>query len=167
MGSYITVMVDLVRPVSDPGEVTLNSADALQQANINLNYFNNDLDIIAIQEGIRYSYDVLKHGDGFKDIILDEYPWEMPLDDDELMKRTVLDRSQTSFHPCGTARLSKTIDQGVVDPALKVHGIQNLRVADASVIPVISDCRTQNSVYMCAEKGADAIKLDHRDIYAH
>lgn len=164
-GSYITVMVDLVRPVSDPGEITLNSADPLQQANINLNYFNNDLDIIAIREGIRYAYDVLKNGDGFKDIIVGEYPWEMPLHDDKLMKRTVLDRSQTSFHPCGTARLSKNIQQGVVDPNLKVHGIKNLRVIDASVIPEIPDCRIQNSVYMVGEKGADAIKRDHKDFY--
>lgn len=164
-GSYMTVMVDLVRPVSDGGEVTLNSADPLQQANINLNYFNNDLDIIAMREGIRYAYDVLKHGDGFKDIVEDEYPWDMPLHDDEAMKRTVLDRSQTSFHPCGTTRLSKDIKQGVVDPGLKVHGIKNLRVIDASVMPVIPDCRIQNSVYMVAEKGSDAIKRDHGDLY--
>ncbi|GLA79146.1 hypothetical protein AtubIFM55763_002067 [Aspergillus tubingensis] len=164
-GNYITVMVDLVRPVSEPGEVTLNSAEPLQQPNINLNYYNNDLDIIAIREGIRYAYDVLKNGEGFKDIIEGEYPWEMPLHDDKLMKRTVLDRSQTSFHPCGTARLSKSIKQGVVDPGLKVHGIRNLRVIDASVIPVIPDCRIQNSVYMVGEKGADAIKRDHAELY--
>ncbi|KAL1889053.1 hypothetical protein Sste5346_009118 [Sporothrix stenoceras] len=164
-GSHMTVMVDLVRPVSEGGTVTLNSADPLEQANINLNYFADDLDIIAIREGIRFAYDVLKYGDGFKDIVVDEYPWDMPLDDDEAMKRTVLDRSQTSFHPCGTARLSKNISQGVVDPGLKVHGIKGLRVIDASVIPVIPDCRIQNSVYMVAEKGADAIKRDHADLY--
>ncbi|TPX12512.1 uncharacterized protein E0L32_000689 [Thyridium curvatum] len=164
-GSYMTVMVDLVRPVSEGGEVTLNSDDPLEQASINLNYFNNDLDIIAIREGIRFAYDVLKNGEGFKDIVEDEYPWDMPLHDDEAMKRTVLDRSQTSFHPCGTARLSKTIEQGVVDASLKVHKIKNLRVIDASVIPVIPDCRIQNSVYMVAEKGADAIKHDHKDLY--
>ncbi|KAF4437610.1 alcohol oxidase [Fusarium acutatum] len=164
-GSYMTVMVDLVRPVSEGGEVTLNSADPLQQANINLNYFNNDLDIIAMREGIRFSYDVLKNGEGFKDIVEDEYPWDMPLHDDEAMKRTVLDRSQTSFHPCGTARLAKSIEQGVVNPSLQVYGIKNLRVIDASVIPVIPDCRIQNSVYMVAEKGADAIKRDHADLY--
>ncbi|OQE31810.1 hypothetical protein PENSTE_c001G09843 [Penicillium steckii] len=164
-GNYITVMVDLVRPVSEGGEVTLNSADPLQQANINLNYFNNDLDIIAIREGIRFAYDVLKNGEGFKDIVEGEYPWDMPLHDDKLMKRTVLDRSQTSFHPCGTARLSKNIQQGVVDPNLKVHGIKGLRVIDASCIPVIPDCRIQNSVYAVAEKGADAIKRDHLDFY--
>lgn len=146
--------------MSDPGKIMLNSADPLQQANINLNYFNNDFDIIAIREGIRYSFNVLKNGEGFQDIIVDEYPWEMPLHSDDLMKRTVLDRSQISFYPCGTARLSKSIDQGVVDSALSVFfGITNLRVVDASVISVIPDCRIQNSVYMVAEKGADMIKV--------
>ncbi|KUM55488.1 hypothetical protein ACN42_g11779 [Penicillium freii] len=71
---FICLFVDLVRPVSDPGEVTLNSADPLQQPNINLNYFNNDLDIIALREGIRFTYDVLKNGPGFKDIVKGEYP---------------------------------------------------------------------------------------------
>ncbi|CAK7205676.1 hypothetical protein SEUCBS139899_008455 [Sporothrix eucalyptigena] len=164
-GSHMTVMVDLVRPVSEGGTVTLNSADPLEQANINLNYFANDLDIIAIREGIRFAYDVLKHGEGFKDVVEDEYPWDMPLDDDDAMKRTVLDRAQTSFHPCGTARLSKDVSQGVVDAGLKVHGIKGLRVIDASVIPEIPDCRIQNSVYMIAEKGSDAIKRDHADLY--
>ncbi|KAF5647939.1 alcohol oxidase [Fusarium sp. NRRL 52700] len=164
-GSYMTVMFDLVRPVSEGGEVTLNSADPLQQANINLNYFNNDLDIIAMREGIGFSYDVLKNGEGFKDIVEDEYPWDMPLDDEEAMKRTVLDRSQTLFHPCGTARLAKCIEQGVVNPSLEVYGDKNLRVIDASVIPVIPHCRIQNSVYMAAEEGADAIKRDHADMY--
>lgn len=40
----------------------------------------------------------------------------------------------------------------MVDSKLRVHGVQNLRVADASVIPVIPDCRIQNSVYMIGEK---------------
>lgn len=59
----------------------------------------------------------------------------------------------------------KNIEQGVVDPNLKVHGIENLRVIDASVIPIIPDCRIQNSVYMVAEKGADLLKVDHKDPY--
>jgi choline dehydrogenase len=164
-GNYTSVVVDLVRPVSEGGEVTLNSADPLVQPNINLNFFADDLDIIAMREGIRFSYDVLTKGDGFKDIVIDEYPWDMPLHSDEEMKRAVLDRCQTAFHPCGTCRLSKSIDQGVVDPKLKVHGIKNLRVVDASIIPVIPDCRIQNSVYMIGEKGADLIKADHKDLF--
>ncbi|RMZ91991.1 hypothetical protein DV736_g793, partial [Chaetothyriales sp. CBS 134916] len=164
-GNYITIVVDLVRPVSEGGEVTLNSADPLVQPNINLNFFSNDLDIIAMREGIRFTYDVLTKGEGFKDVVVGEYPWEMPLDNEAEMKRAVLDRCQTAFHPCGTARLSKSIDQGVVDPHLKVHGIKNLRVADASIIPIIPDCRIQNSVYMIGEKAAALIKADHRDLY--
>ena len=164
-GCYTSVVVDLVRPVSEPGEVTLNSADPLVQPNINLNFFADDLDIIAMREGIRFSYDVLTKGEGFKDIVEDEYPWDMPLDSVDEMKRAVLDRCQTAFHPCGTARLSKDINQGVVDPKLKVHGIKNLRVIDASIMPVIPDCRIQNSVYMIGEKGADLIKADHADLF--
>ena len=164
-GCYTSVVVDLVRPISDPGEVTLNSADPLVQPNINLNFFANDLDIVAMREGIRFSYDILTKGEGFKDIVVGEYPWDMPLDNNEEMKRAVLDRCQTAFHPCGTNRLSKNIGQGVVDPKLKVHGIGNLRVIDASVMPVIPDCRIQNSVYMIGEKGADMIKAAHKDLY--
>ena len=164
-GCHTSVVVDLVRPVSDPGEVTLNSADPLEQPNINLNFFADDLDIVAMREGIRFTYDVLTKGKGFKDIVLGEYPWEMPLDNDAEMKRAVLDRCQTAFHPCGTARLGKNIGQGVVDAKLKVHGMKGLRVIDASVMPVIPDCRIQNSVYMIGEKGADMIKAQHKDLY--
>ncbi|OBG24133.1 glucose-methanol-choline oxidoreductase [Mycobacterium sp. 852002-51057_SCH5723018] len=164
-GDYITVMVDLVRPVYDGGEVTLNSADPLEQPNINLSFLSDELDIIALREGIRFAYDVLTKGDGFKDIVVDQYPWDMPIHSDDLMRTAIQDRVQTSYHPVGTNRLSKDIDQGVVDPALKVHGVNKLRVVDASVIPLIPDCRPQNTVYMVGEKGADLIKADHSDLY--
>ncbi|KAL4745566.1 hypothetical protein BDW72DRAFT_52813 [Aspergillus terricola var. indicus] len=164
-GSYLTVVVDLVRPISSPGEVTLIDSNPLSQPAINLNFFSNDLDIIAMREGIRFSYDLLTKVDGFRELVIAEYPWEMPLDNDAEMKRAVLDRCQTAFHPVGTARLSKDVKQGVVDPELRVHGIRGLRVADASVIPVIPDCRIQNSVYMVGEKCADRIKESHRDLY--
>jgi choline dehydrogenase len=164
-GDHITVMVDLVRPVYDGGEVTLNSDDPHEQPNINLNYLSNELDIIALREGVRFAYDVLTKGDGFKDLVVSQYPWDMPLHSDELMRTSIQDRVQTSYHPCGTNRLSKNIDQGVVDPALKVHGVDNLRVIDASVFPIIPDCRIQNTVYMVGEKGADLIKDDHKDLF--
>lgn len=51
-GSYMTVIVDLLRPVSEGGQVTLNSANPLVDPNINLNFFANDLDILAMREGI-------------------------------------------------------------------------------------------------------------------
>ena len=60
-----------MRPLSAPGEVTLQSSDPLIQPNIKLNFFADDLDIIAMHEGIRFWYDVLTKGKGFKDVVLD------------------------------------------------------------------------------------------------
>jgi choline dehydrogenase len=154
-GDHLTVIVDLLRPVSKPGEVRLRSADFKVQPYINLNFFADDLDLIALREGVRFVDDILMSGDGMKDLIGADYPWPMPRASDEAMNKMILERSQTGFHPCGTNRLSKTIEQGVVDPDLKVHGVQCLRVVDASVFPIIPDCRIQNVVYMVAEKVSD------------
>ncbi|OKL58553.1 hypothetical protein UA08_06050 [Talaromyces atroroseus] len=106
-GDHIKVVVDLVRPISEPDDVTLDGSDPLTQPNININSFANDLDIIAMREGLRFSYDLLLKGEGFNDLVVDEYPWDMPLHSVEELKRAVLDRCQRAFHPCGTARLSR------------------------------------------------------------
>jgi choline dehydrogenase len=95
-GSAMTVIVDLLRPQSE-GEVKLNSADPPEQADINLNFFGNDLDIVAMREGIWWTYDVLRNGEGMKDIVIDDYPWAMPVHSDEAMTDVVLERSQTGF----------------------------------------------------------------------
>ena len=96
-GDWCTVIVDLLRPLSKNGEVKLNSADPLEQPNVNLNFFSNDLDIIALRQGVRFNDDILKDGDGMKDIIGEDYPWPMPREDDEAMNKLILERSQTGF----------------------------------------------------------------------
>lgn len=164
-GSYMTVIVDLLRPLSQNGFVKLNSTDPLEQPFININFFSNELDLIAMREGCRFVDDILTNGEGMKDIIGEDYPWPMPRNSDEAMNKAILERSQTGFHPCGTARLGLSIEQGVVDPSLRVHGTKNLRVIDASIIPVIPDCRIQNSVYMIGEKGADIIKSAYPELF--
>lgn len=164
-GDYMTVIVDLMRPISQNGVVKLTSTDPFEQPYINLNFFSHDLDLIALREGVRFVDDVLMNGEGMKDIVECDYPWPMPRNSDEGMIRQILERSQTGFHPCGTARISKDIDHGVVSPELSVHGVKNLRVADASVFPLIPDCRIQNVVYMVGEKAADFIKAAHPDLY--
>ena len=186
-GDHLTVIVDLLRPVSKPGEVRLLSADYNVQPYINLNFCADDLDVMALREGVRFVDDIIMNGEGMKDLAMEDYPWPMPRASDEAMNRLVLERLQTGFHPCGTARLGQDIEQGVVDSRLKVHGIKNLRVVDASIFPVIPDCRIQNVVYMVAEKvrpsrttdeyvgrrcvltwlsqGADIIKEDHADLF--
>ncbi|KAF4588788.1 hypothetical protein EYR40_010343 [Pleurotus pulmonarius] len=70
--------------------------------------------------------------------------------------------SGTVFHPCGTAALAPKVLGGVVDPSLKVYGTSNLRVIDASVIPLAFAAHMQATVYAIAEKAADIIKHDNR-----
>ena len=67
-GDYLTVIVDLMRPLSQNGEVKLNSTDPLEQPYINLNFFSNDLDLIALREGVRMIDDIVMNGEGMKDI---------------------------------------------------------------------------------------------------
>lgn len=191
-GDYFTVIVDLLRPLSQNGTVTLNSTDPLEQAKININFFSNDLDLIAMREGVRFVDDIVMNGEGMKDIIESDYPWPMPRNSDEAMIKMILERSQTGFRefschhpltlflgslynvililaqlsdPCGTTRMSQNIGQGVVDGKLRVHGVDRLRVVDASVFPVIPDCRIQNAVYMVAEKTSDMIKATYPELY--
>jgi len=72
-GSVFTIILDLLRSLSK-GEVKLNSANPLQQANINLNFFGEDLDILAMREGVRWTYDIFTKGEGMKDIVTGDYP---------------------------------------------------------------------------------------------
>jgi choline dehydrogenase len=96
-GDYMTVIVDLLRPLSQNGVVTLNSADPSEQPNININFFSNKLDLIALREGVRWIDDILMNGDGMKDLIEGDFPWPMPRSSDEAMIKMILERSQTGF----------------------------------------------------------------------
>ncbi|CAN8104561.1 unnamed protein product [Discula destructiva] len=165
-GDWLTVIVDLLRPLSKKGTVTLKSTDPLEQPSVDLAFFENRMDLVALRQGVRFVDDVLMKGDGMKDIIGEDYPWSMPRNSDEAMETMILERSQTGFHPCGTIRMGKDVQQGAVDNKLKIFGVDRLRVIDASVIPVIPDCRIQNAVYMIGEKGADYIKAAHPDLFA-
>jgi choline dehydrogenase len=71
--------------------------------------------------------------------------------------RFVREHCGTFFHPCGTAAMG-TGEHAVVDPSLRVRGVDGLRVADASVIPVIPSCNTQAPVVAIAERAADLIR---------
>ena len=84
------------------------------------------------------------------------------VDGDEDLKAILRDKSETAYHPVGTCRMGEGVGT-VVDSRLRVHGLQDLRVVDASVMPEIPGANTNAPTIMIAEKASDMIRADARD----
>ncbi|MEM0990331.1 MAG: GMC family oxidoreductase N-terminal domain-containing protein [Pseudomonadota bacterium] len=77
--------------------------------------------------------------------------------DDDAIVDDFRSRASTVFHACGTCRMAPEADQGVVDPDLRVHGVEGLRVVDASIFPNITSANTNAPTIMVAAKAAEMV----------
>ncbi|PNP45047.1 hypothetical protein TGAMA5MH_03096 [Trichoderma gamsii] len=82
--------------------------------------------------------------------------------DQKAAEKLVREGTIPSWHPVGTCAMLPRQNGGVVDPRLKVYGVDNLRVVDASIMPTLVRGNITSAVYAIAEKAADLIKADYK-----
>ncbi len=151
----ITIANTLVH-VESKGHIRLRSADPTWHPEIDPGYFDDGADLDAMIAGYAVMAEIMGQGPIAKHI---DEPWEpasfTPTTDEILASIARL--GQTLYHPVATCAMG-TIEGSVVGPDLKVHGVEGLRVADASVMPRVPRGNTNAPTIMVGEKAADLIK---------
>jgi choline dehydrogenase len=155
----ITPSVCNLRPTSR-GWLRIKSADPFAAPEIRLNYLATDADRQVAADGMRYTRRILAAQALAKYEPQEWRPGPTAQTDAELAKAAG-DLGTTIFHPVSTCRMGRD-PAAVVDSRLRVHGIEGLRVVDASIMPRITSGNTNAPVYMIAEKGARMILEDDR-----
>ena len=152
----ITITASLVRPESR-GSIELRSADPFSPPVLRANYLQADADTatlvygarLARQFGVSRAYDRLR---------LDEIEPGMELMSDRDLEKFVREKADTIYHLAGTCRMGPDSDPAaVVDGALRVRGVERLRVADASIMPEVVNAPTHAACVMIGEKCATLI----------
>ncbi|MDO6965859.1 GMC family oxidoreductase [Rhizobium alvei] len=144
----------VLRPYSR-GTVGLKSRDPLAAPRIDPNFLSDPRDRQTMIDGVRVLKSILDAPSLARHRVSDLYPLK-DLSDDEIL-RHIRARSDTIYHPVGTCRMGSD-DQSVVDPDLRVRGIDGLRVVDASVMPTLIGGNTNAPTIMMAEKIADKMQ---------
>jgi len=155
----ITPSVCNLRPTSR-GWLRIKSADPFAAPEIRLNYLATDADRKVAADGMRYTRRILAANALARYSPEEWRPGPVAQSDAELAKAAG-DLGTTIFHPVSTCRMGRD-PLAVVDSRLRVHGIEGLRVVDASIMPRITSGNTNAPVYMIAEKGARMILEDDR-----
>jgi choline dehydrogenase-like flavoprotein len=160
----IIILANPVQPHSE-GEIVLESADAAAKPTIRMNYFGDPHDLKVMVAVIRRALDVAAHWPSQHAI----GPLLMPpflarqhgyrdgaTPSDALLEDLALHFSLTVYHLTSTCRIGS-----VVDPRLRVVGVDRLRVADASVMPNVVSGNTNAASIMIGEKAAEMVAADH------
>ena len=169
-------LVPVVCRPQSVGRVWLKSASPTDALNIQTNYLTADYDMKVLLAGLRLGREIVatKAFDEIRGAEL--IPGPQIGDDEQKLRKYVRDTCITDWHPSGTCAMGLSSD-AVVDPRLRVYGVDGLRVVDASVMPSVVSGNLQASIFMIGEKAADMIKEDasgitrppvfHHEMHAH
>jgi choline dehydrogenase-like flavoprotein len=153
-GRGMTIHACPLRPHSR-GEIRLKSSNPTQAPALQPNYLQDSRDLELMLEGARLTKEIFMQQafdsvrDGF---IFPEASVQSKDDQVDFIRR----KAETVYHPVGTCKMGND-PMAVVDSALKVHGMENLRVVDASIMPELVSGNTNAPAIMIAEKCADSI----------
>ena len=148
-----------VGPMRSPsrGRISLRSADPNEPPKIVFNYMSTQEDWVDFRRCVRLTREILaqKAFDPFRGKEIQ--PGSNVQSDDEI-DGFIRDHAESAYHPCGTAKMGRASDpDAVVDPELKVIGVEGLRVADSSIFPRITNGNLNAPSIMVGEKAADHI----------
>ena len=149
-----TVMVGSGRPLSR-GHNLLRNADPTAHPLIFPEYFSEPEDLHALAQSVQRMRDMMG-GSAISDLIEAELAPGPIANDQASIEADIRARAATYFHPSGTCRMGAE-PTAVVDPQLRVNGIEGLRVVDASIMPAALNACTHAPTIMIGEKGAALI----------
>jgi choline dehydrogenase len=153
-GSGVTLYATLQRPKSE-GELRLRSADPLEHPSLDPRYFSSDpsgTDLATMVEGVKLNRRIAAQSP-LREVITHEITPSAEALSDEAIGDFIRGHCTTLYHPTSTCRMG-TDRLAVVDPTLRVHGLEGLRVADAGVFPTMVSGNTNAPTIMIAERAA-------------
>ncbi|MBT2129884.1 choline dehydrogenase [Aliiroseovarius lamellibrachiae] len=148
-----------VGPMRSPsrGEITLKSADPNEAPRIFFNYMSTDQDWDDFRRCIRLTREIFAQ-DAFEPFVNFEIQPGAKYNSDDEIDSFIREHAESAYHPCGTCRMGRADDpMAVVDPELRVIGVDGLRVADSSTFPRITNGNLNGPSIMVGEKASDHI----------
>ena len=139
------------------GSIHIRSPDPEAQPAIRFNFLSDAIDQRAMVDGFRMMRRIVeaKPMDAYRG---EEYSPGIGVHNDEEILSFIRSHAHTAYHPIGTCRMGPAGPKTVVDEKLKVHGIEGLRIADASIFPTMPSGNTNAPCIMVGEKAADLIR---------
>ena len=137
------------------GRVRLASSDPDAPPRIRFNYLQAERDLVELRAGFRHAREILAQP-AMRELHGGEISPGASLTSDRDLDAFIRQHVVSSYHPSGTCKMGQD-PMAVVDPECRVHGVEGLRVADASIMPLIPSCNLNCPTIMIGEKAADLI----------